>query len=99
MVGGLEEERSTLVRFPTGGIGGIRQYAFHRERVAGVERLRLPRGPLCFGAAFVDRVPAGMRGVGFRESGRPSPITQQSRQVTAWLISRVGGARPPISGN
>jgi hypothetical protein len=69
-VDALDEDGSTLRRFSSGRIADIQRYAFHPERVAGVEIFRLPqtpRGPLCVSGEFVERVRAAeLRGADFQ---------------------------------
>jgi hypothetical protein len=70
VVDALDEDRSTLRRFSSGRIADIQRYAFDLERIAGIDIFRLPqtpRGPLCLGGGFVDRVrAAALRGVDFQ---------------------------------
>lgn len=80
----LDEERSTLVRFPsTRRIMKVKTYAFHSEVIARADVFKIPQ--LLRGSAFVSEEVvraakrAGLVGVGFRQVWEGEPARSSSR--------------------
>jgi hypothetical protein len=69
VVDALDLEKSTVVRYPDGGIMQIKKYFFKPDVIADLEAFRIPEDLTIFvGQAFVDRArSAGLEGAAFRE--------------------------------
>ena len=78
IIDALDEAASTVMRYSTGKVMDILNYAFVSERVAGVQIFRIPQfvsSPIFVGSEFVEmRADSGLHGWRLRKFGNRRPF-------------------------